>query len=333
MGDTACMGKRLSLTAYREGILRRDRVVLARALTLVESRLPADQELAQQLLDHLLPHTGRAVRIGITGVPGVGKSSFIEAFGTYLTGQGKPVAVLAVDPSSVRSRGSILGDKTRMENLARNPLAYIRPTPAGQYAGGVASYARESLLLCEAAGFEVILVETVGVGQAETQVQGMVDFFMLLLLAGAGDELQGLKRGIMEMADMLVITKADAASQTAVQAAQTAYQNALYLFPPAASGWLPPVLTASAHERTGLEEIWQKVGEFLEKTRESGYFEQHRQQQRADWLLACLRQELESRIFAGQPAWLDALVGQVSSGQTPPRLAARQWADRLLPHS
>ncbi|WP_296705979.1 methylmalonyl Co-A mutase-associated GTPase MeaB, partial [Algoriphagus sp.] len=240
------MKKRLSLEDYRSGVLNGNRVRLSQAITLVESTLDQDLKLASELVQEILPHTGKSIRIGITGVPGVGKSTFIEAFGSLLLSEGKKLAVLAVDPSSQKSKGSILGDKTRMEKLAADKKAFIRPSPAGTTLGGVAAKTRETILLCEAAGFDVILVETVGVGQSETSVKSMVDFFLLLVLAGAGDELQGIKKGIMEMADGIVIHKAEEDNFAAAKRAKANYQNALHLFPKTESGWIPPVLTASS---------------------------------------------------------------------------------------
>lgn len=291
------MRPRFSPEHYVEGILGGDRVVLSRAITLVESRLPADRDLAGRVLSDLLPHTGRSVRVGITGVPGVGKSTFIEAFGSYLTGQGHRLAVLTVDPSSPLSRGSILGDKTRMERLSRDPLAFIRPSAAGTSPGGVADATREALLLCEAAGFEVILVETVGVGQSEVLVKGMVDFFLLLMLAGAGDELQGVKRGIMEMADALLITKADGDNLRPARLASAEYESALHLFPRPESGWSPPVRTCSALTGEGIAEAWGLIQEFVSRTKKSGFFEENRQRQRVTWLHQSIRRKLEELFF------------------------------------
>lgn len=291
------MRPRFSPEHYVEGIRRGDRVVLSRAITLVESRLPADRSLAEHVLTALLPHTGHSVRVGITGVPGVGKSTFIEAFGTYLTGQGKRLAVLTVDPSSPLSRGSILGDKTRMERLGRDPLAYVRPSAAGTATGGVADATREALLLCEAAGFEVVLVETVGVGQSEVMVKGMVDFFLLLMLAGAGDELQGVKRGIMEMADALLITKADGDNLAPARRAQAEYESALHLFPRPESGWSPPVRTCSALTGEGVAETWGLIQEFVARTKTNGFFEKNRQEQRVAWLHQSIRQKLDEWFF------------------------------------
>lgn len=291
------MKNRLSIETYVEGVLAGNRLILSRAITLIESRLPSDQVLAQHVLEQLLPHTGSAVRIGITGVPGVGKSTFIEAFGKELTGIGKKLAVLAIDPTSQRSKGSIMGDKTRMEELSHDPLAYIRPSPSGGSLGGVANKTRETLLLCEAAGFEIIVVETVGVGQSETVVKGMVDFFLLLMLAGAGDELQGIKKGIMEMADAVVITKADGNNQAAAQRAVIEYQNAFHLFPSHDNGWLPPVLTCSALEKKGLSEIWNQINVFDSQTKASGFHRRNRQQQNLEWMHTLIRQTLEEQFY------------------------------------
>ncbi len=293
------MVKRFYVDQYVDRILAQDRVVLSRAITLVESKLPADQELAQQVINRLLPYSGKSIRVGITGAPGVGKSTFIEALGNYIIQKfKKKLAVLAIDPSSQRSGGSILGDKTRMEVLATQPNAYIRPSPAGTSLGGVARYTRESIILCEAAGFEVIFIETVGVGQSETAVHSLTDFFLLLMLAGAGDELQGLKKGIVEMADALVITKADGSNLVKAQAAQQEYQNALHLFPAATSGWQVPVLLSSALEQTGIAELWEQIQQYETVTKQNGYWEQKRKDQQLYWFHLTIRQTLEDRFFA-----------------------------------
>jgi len=293
------MAPRFSASDYTDGILSGNRVRLSQAITLVESTLPADQQLAQQVLDGVLPYAGRSVRVGITGVPGVGKSTFIEALGLHLVNSlGRKLAVLAVDPSSQRSGGSILGDKTRMNLLAAHPQAYIRPSPAGRSLGGVTRSTREAMLLCEAAGFDVIFVETVGVGQSETAVHGMVDFFLLLMLAGAGDELQGIKKGIMEMADAVTITKADGGNETAARRARREYQNALHLFPLAPSGWNPLVTVSSAVTGAGVPEVWQVVEQYRQHTQASGYFQQRRQEQNLHWLHETVRQALEERFYA-----------------------------------
>ena len=319
--------KRLSAAQYVTGILGGTRTVLGRAITLVESTLPADQALAQEVLQAVLPHTGRSLRVGITGVPGVGKSTFIEALGRYLVETlGKKLAVLAVDPSSQRGGGSILGDKTRMPWLSAHPAAFIRPSPAAGSLGGVARATREALLLCEAAGHEVIFVETVGVGQSETTVHGMVDFFLLLMLAGAGDELQGLKRGIMEMADALCITKADQGNEQAARRARVEYQSALHLFPPAPSGQVQPVLLTSAVSGTGVAEVWQVIEDYAAATQQNGYFPLRRQQQQLQWLHESIAQELETRFYADGAvrARLPAVQQAVAAGQLTPFAAATE---------
>lgn len=259
--------------------------MLGRAITLAESTLPAHIDAAQEIIEQCLPYTGRSIRIGITGVPGVGKSSFIEQFGIWLAGKlDKKVAVLAIDPTSSISKGSILGDKTRMEQLAVHPNAFIRPSPAGTSLGGVARKTREAIYLCEAAGFEIIIVETVGVGQSETAVHSMVDFFLLLMLAGAGDELQGIKRGIMEMADALIITKADGNNLAPAKLAAVAYRNALHLLPPHEAGWVARTGYCSAQTGEGIEEIWAIVEQYLLQARVSGFFEERRKRQSVYWM-------------------------------------------------
>jgi LAO/AO transport system kinase len=298
---------RLTLHEYVDGLLAGDRVVLSRAITLTESHLTADRTLARQVLEAVLPHTGRSLRLGITGVPGVGKSTFIEAFGRLYTERDQKLAVLTVDPSSPRTKGSILGDKTRMDALSRDPLAFIRPSPAGTSLGGVAEQTREALLLCEAAGYERILVETVGVGQSETTVRGMVDFFLLLLLSGAGDELQGLKRGIMELADAVAITKADGGTLAAAERARAEIENALHLFPPTESGWTVPALTCSALTGAGLADIAALVENYRTQAQETGYFSRNRQAQNAAWLYASLDRALRERFY-GHPRVLSRLA-------------------------
>ena len=294
------MQKRLSANEYIKGVLAGDRGILSRAITLIESQLDQDKRLAQEVLEKTLPFSGKAIRIGITGVPGVGKSTFIEAFGKNITNQNKKIAVLAIDPTSQRTSGSIMGDKTRMEELAHESLAYIRPSPAGNSLGGVANKTRETILLCEAAGFEVIIVETVGVGQSETVVKGMVDFFLLLMLSGAGDELQGIKRGIMEMADAVVITKSDGDNIQRVKNAQMEYVHALHLYPATQNNWYPPVLTCSALEKTGLAEIWTMITDFSEKMQANGYWKNNRQEQNLAWMYAFIQQSLEMQFFDNQ---------------------------------
>ncbi|GAB3553899.1 methylmalonyl Co-A mutase-associated GTPase MeaB [Spirosoma fluminis] len=320
------MRNRFAPDHYADGILAGDRLLLSQAITLVESRRTDDQAIAQQVLERLLPHTGNSVRIGITGVPGVGKSTFIESFGKYLTGQGHRLAVLAIDPTSQRSRGSLLGDKTRMDTLSVDPNAYIRPSPAGDSLGGVAHRTRETILLCEAAGFDVILVETVGVGQSETVVHGMVDFFLLLMLAGAGDELQGMKRGIMELADALAITKADGDNQASANRARVEYQNALHLFPPTGTGWFPPVLICSALLNNGIADLWQIIQEHQQLMTQTGHGAKRRQEQQRTWFRALLQQQLETRFYSqpGVQERLKEIEAQVTAGTILPVPAVKQ---------
>jgi LAO/AO transport system kinase len=269
----------LSSEELFEGIQAGDRILLSKAITLVESVRPEDQIVAQQLIERCLPYSGRSIRIGITGVPGAGKSTFIEALGTYLTAKGHVLAVLAIDPSSSRSKGSILGDKTRMEALSADRNAFIRPSPSSGTLGGVARKTWETIVLCEAVGFDVIFVETVGVGQSETAVYSMVDFFLLLMLSGAGDELQGIKRGIMEMADAIVLNKTDGDNKKKALLAASEYRNALMLFPPQDSGWNPPVLNCSSIEKTGISELWELVEDFRSSMEASGHFQRKRSEQ------------------------------------------------------
>lgn len=283
--------------AYIEGIRSGNVSILSQAITLVESTHPNHHQIARKVLEACRPLSGNSIRIGITGVPGVGKSTFIEAFGASLTGAGSRLAVLAIDPSSERSRGSILGDKTRMETLSSDTNAFIRPSPSAGSLGGVARKTRESIILCEAAGYDVIFIETVGVGQSETAVHSMTDFFLLLMLSGAGDELQGIKRGIMEMADLIVVTKADGSNVERSMLAQALYRNALHLFPPAESGWTPTVLTASAIEHTGLDEIGTKIKEYFARTRANGFLEHKRREQARFWMHETINETLRNRFI------------------------------------
>lgn len=294
------IGKRkFGLDEVREGILSGSHQWVSRGITLVESQLPEDRALSADLIDVLISSSGNSLRIGITGVPGVGKSTFIEAFGTYLTDQGKRLAVLSIDPSSTLTKGSILGDKTRMAELSMNENAFIRPSPSGNSLGGVASSTRESILLCEAAGFDVVIVETVGVGQSETLVKEMVDFFLLLMLPGSGDELQGIKRGIMEMADGIFINKADGNAERAKRARKD-FQNALHLYPPTRSGWKIPVEMGSALEKKGMEEMWSQLSAFEKLTKENGFFEGQRKEQKIKWFHQLIRQKLENDFYFSQ---------------------------------
>ena len=283
----------MPLEWYVDGILKGDRVALSKAITLVESALPKHQDLAQQIIAACLPHAGKALRLGITGVPGAGKSTFIEALGVHLCDKGQKLAVLAIDPSSQRSKGSILGDKTRMETLSVHPNAYIRPSASAGTLGGVARKTRETIILCEAAGYDTIFVETVGVGQSETAVHSMVDFFLLILISGAGDELQGIKRGIMEMADALVINKADGDNVTPAELAKTKYQSALHLFPKNENGWIVPVTTCSSLEKTAIDKVWDIITEFEVLTKGNGHFSKNRNEQNVkifyDWIESTIR--------------------------------------------
>ena len=326
------MRKRLNLEQYAAGIRSGNRVVLSQAITLVESTLEADQALASALVQEVLPDTGQSIRIGITGVPGVGKSTFIEAFGKMLLDLGNKVAVLAVDPSSQLTKGSILGDKTRMEVLAADKRAFIRPSPSGSTLGGLSAKTREAMLLCEAAGFDVILIETVGVGQSETAVKSMVDFFMLLMLSGAGDELQGIKKGIMEMADALVIHKADGDNLEAAQKAKSNYQNALHLFQEPEKNWSPKVLLASSISGMGLNQIWTLVLDYEQKLRSSGFWEATRAEQRLNWLEDQVH-ELLGRAFLNHPQvqqLIQAEKPKVKSGELHPGVLAHRLIDLFL---
>ncbi len=301
--------------------------MLSRAITLIESKRPEDQALAAQLLDSILPHTGNSLRIGITGVPGVGKSTFIESIGSKIT-EKHQLAVLSIDPTSSLNKGSILGDKTRMQNLSLNPKAYIRPSPSGKSLGGVAQKTRETILLCEAAGYDVIIVETVGVGQSETAVNNMVDFFLLLMLAGGGDELQGIKRGIMEMADALVINKADGQNIKAAKMAKKAYQNALHLFPPHGANWTVPVTTSSAIENNGTDHIWDLIKEFQNKSLSSGYLKHNRVNQNLKWMNDMIMERLEQEFFNNpmNSAKISELREQVKTGE----LSVRHAVDQIF---
>lgn len=289
----------LTLNDYVSGITSGNIAVLGKAITLIESTLPAHQELAEQIIEKCLPLTGKSIRIGITGVPGVGKSSFIEKFGYYLAEDlKKKVAVLAIDPSSSISKGSILGDKTRMEKLSVHANAFIRPSPSSNSLGGVARKTRETIYLCEAAGFDTIIVETVGVGQSETAVHSMVDFFLLLMLSGAGDELQGIKRGIMEMADALVITKADGNNIDKSKLAATEYKRAMHLLPPHAAGWIPETGTCSALTGEGMQNVWKIIERYKLHTELNNYFFEKRNKQSVYWMDETINEAIKNKFFA-----------------------------------
>ncbi|HAN19727.1 MAG: ATPase/protein kinase [Bacteroidetes bacterium GWC2_33_15] len=285
---------------YVEGVLSGNRTMLGQAITLIESSLPEHCKIAFDIIEKCLPYARRSIRVGITGVPGVGKSTFIEALGKYTTNQGKKLAVLAVDPSSERTKGSILGDKTRMEELATDPNAFIRPSPSAGSLGGVARKTRETIILCEAAGFNTIFIETVGVGQSETAVHSMVDFFLLLMLAGAGDELQGIKRGIMEMADAIAITKADSENVQKAEMAKIEYQNALHLFPPTDSGWIPKVFTCSSRKGTGIDTVWNNINEYVDFVKKNDFFEHRRMQQAKYWMYESINEALRDHFYNQQ---------------------------------
>ncbi|MDE5633495.1 MAG: methylmalonyl Co-A mutase-associated GTPase MeaB [Muribaculaceae bacterium] len=280
-----------------EGIIKGDMVSLSKAVTLVESLAPAHQQLAREVIEKCLPHSGKSRRIGITGVPGAGKSTSIDVFGMHVLKQGGKLAVLAIDPSSERSKGSILGDKTRMEKLSQQPGAFIRPSPSAGSLGGVARKTRETIVLCEAAGYDNIFVETVGVGQSETAVHSMVDFFLLIQIAGAGDELQGIKRGIMEMADGIVINKADGDNVERARLAMAQYRSALHLFPTPPSGWHPEVLTYSGYFELGIDEVWDMIDRYFAFVEGNGYFEERRRQQARYWMYETIDAELRRRFY------------------------------------
>jgi LAO/AO transport system kinase len=319
--------RRLSLDRYVDGVLCGDRMILARAITVVESELPADGELAALMLDRVLPHSGKSRRVGITGVPGVGKSTFIDALGMHLIQDcGENVAVLSVDPSSPISGGSILGDKTRMERLSAEERAFIRPSPSRGHLGGVARRTRETILLCEAAGYRNILVETVGVGQSETAVRSMTDFFLLLMLAGAGDELQGMKRGIIEMLDGMAINKADGDNKVKAERARIEYANALHLFSASADGWTPSVVTCSSRNGEGVPAVWQMVLDHQRQLEGNGFLAKLRGLQALEWMHELMMLGLRES-FAADPAVsarLPLLREEVRRGQVTPFAASRE---------
>ena len=318
----------LSTDEYVEGILAGNITTLSQAITLVESANPAHYAQAQEIIERCLPHAGHSVRIGITGVPGAGKSTFIEAVGNMVTSLRHKLAVLAIDPSSERSGGSILGDKTRMESICHNPDVFIRPSPSAGSLGGVARKTRETIVLCEAAGFDVIFIETVGVGQSETAVHSMVDMFMLLQISGAGDELQGIKRGIMEMADTMVITKADGENVRKAELARTQFQGALRLFPLPESGWRPKVYTCSAVAGTGLEEVWKGVEEFLDHIHANGYFQHNRNRQNKYWMYETINEALRGSFYR-DPA-VEARIGEYEKRVLEDRISSFVAAKELL---
>ena len=324
---------KFTINELAERIESSDLVGLSKGITLIESTLETDRLKAEELLNLLLLKTGKSMRIGITGVPGVGKSTFIEAFGEYLIEEkGKKVAVLAIDPSSQQTKGSILGDKTRMEKLAANPKAFIRPSPSGKSLGGVANKTRETLLLCEAAGYDLTIIETVGVGQSETAVKSMTDFFLLLMLSGAGDELQGIKRGIMEMADLLAINKADGDNIKKASMAKAAYKNALHLLPPHEFGWTPEATTCSSLTGDGIDTIWQKIDDYYNTLEQKGSLAIIRQRQQKEWLNETLQNRLLEDFLKHSEVkkQLPVLEKKVLSGRIIPSTATRELIKLVL---
>jgi LAO/AO transport system kinase len=313
---------------YVQGVLKCERRVLAKTITLIESSLSAHQDLARTIIDLLLPYTGKAIRLGITGVPGVGKSTFIESLGTMLVKKGHRVAVLAVDPSSKRSGGSVLADKTRMEKLSIDRNAFIRPSPSGGTLGGVARKTRETMIVCEAAGFDVMIVETVGVGQSETTVASMVDFFLLLMISGAGDELQGIKKGILELADAVAVNKADGDNVKRAEMARKQYETALHFLAPSSPNWTPPVFTCSAMEMIGIDEIWESVLAHHKRLTLTGELQANREKQAVDWMWSLVKEGLKERFYQNPEVnkLLPEILKEVESGKTASTLAA----DRLL---
>jgi LAO/AO transport system kinase len=324
--------KKYTVEEFVSGILSGNRTILSQAITLVESSLPDHYTTAQAIIEKCLPYSSQSLRIGITGVPGAGKSTFIETLGLHITGEGHKLAVLTIDPSSEQTKGSILGDKTRMEQLSTHPDAFIRPSPASGTLGGVARKTREIIILCEAAGFDTILVETVGVGQSETEVSSMVDFFLLLMLAGAGDELQGIKRGIMEMADLIAITKADGANKQVAELARLSYQNALKLFPEKPSGWKPMVLTCSALQKTGISELWEMILGYVEYAKTTGYFGELRKKQSVIRMHSTIQEQLHNSFYDNDDV---KLLGpdterQLSEGKITSYMAANILLDKYF---
>ena len=322
--------RQLTANDYVEGILKGDTSILGQAVTLVESTHPAHQQVAQEVIERCLPHSGNSVRIGISGVPGAGKSTSIDEFGIHVLKEyGGKLAVLAIDPSSERTKGSILGDKTRMEKLSVHPDSFIRPSPSAGSLGGVARKTRETIILCEAAGYDKIFVETVGVGQSETACHSMVDFFLLIQLAGTGDELQGIKRGIMEMADGIVINKCDGNNVDKCQLAATQFRNALHLFPMPESGWTPQVLTYSGFYGYGIKEVWDMIFQYIDFIKASGYFEHRRNEQSKYWMYESINEQLRNSFFQN-PTISDMLLAEEKSvldGQKTSFVAAKQLLD------
>lgn len=324
--------RKYSVDEYVSGILAGDRTILSQAITIVESSLAGDYEVSQDIIEKCLPFSANSIRIGITGVPGAGKSTFIEAFGLYLADKGRKVAVLAVDPSSRQSKGSILGDKTRMEKLSAHSNAFIRPSPSAGTLGGVTRKTRETIILCEAAGYNTIIVETVGVGQSETAVHSMVDFFLLLMLTGAGDDLQGIKRGIIEMADAVAVTKADGSNIYAAERLRDMYQNILHLLPVSKSGWEPGVMTCSAIDNTGIAELWEMILGYMEFTSKNGYFSERRNQQAIIRMHDSINEYLNNLFYdnASVKKLIHSIEQQLYEGRITSYRAARTLINKFM---
>ncbi|MDX2442627.1 MAG: methylmalonyl Co-A mutase-associated GTPase MeaB [Bacteroidales bacterium] len=324
--------KLLPANAYIKGIKDQDLVLLSQAITIIESSKPSHQKLGQEIIEKCLPASGKSIRIGITGIPGVGKSTFIEELGSQITSTGRKLAVLTIDPSSKRSGGSILGDKTRMEKLSANKSAFIRPSPSSGTLGGVARKTRETITLCEAAGFDTIFIETVGVGQSEIAVHSMVDFFLLLMLAGSGDELQGIKRGIMEMADAVVITKADGDNLEKAARAKQEFKNALHFFPPSESGWTPKVVTSSAVSNKGLTEVWDIILEYIKLVQSNSWFDSNRKKQAIFWMHQTIEENLKSNFYLNSliKDKTETMEQAVLNGEIGPFTAAYHLLDIFL---
>ncbi|MCL2074031.1 MAG: methylmalonyl Co-A mutase-associated GTPase MeaB [Marinilabiliaceae bacterium] len=319
---------KLTVSDYVDGILAGNVTILSQAVTLIESVLPKHQKIAQEIILRCLPYAGKSIRVGITGVPGAGKSTFIEALGLYVINKKSKIAVLAIDPSSILSKGSILGDKTRMEQLSSETNAYIRPSPSAGSLGGVTRKTRETIILCEAAGYETIFIETVGVGQSETAVKSMVDFFLLLLIPGAGDELQGIKRGIMEMADAIVINKADGQNIQKAELAKSQFRNAIHLFPPTKSGWIPRVETCSSIFSSRIPLIWDMIIEYINHTKNNGFFDENRKEQSRYWMYETIDENLK-RSFYQNPRLTD-IIKEYETMAKNDKMSSFEAAQKLL---
>ncbi|WP_200974136.1 methylmalonyl Co-A mutase-associated GTPase MeaB [Echinicola sp. 20G] len=323
---------RLKASEYVDGLLSRDRSILSKAITLVESKLEKDQKLADEVINRTIAYSGKSIRIGITGSPGVGKSTFIEHFGLLLVEKGKRVAVLTIDPSSVTSKGSILGDKTRMENLTKKEEVFIRPSPSSQTLGGVGAKTRESILLCEAAGYDVVLVETVGVGQSEIMVTEMVDFFLLLVLPNSGDELQGVKRGVMEMADAIIVTKADRNQLSEAIISKKELDHTVKLMKNPNKPWSTEVMLVSAIEQKGLSDVWDVIQRYENQMKAQGFFDSNREEQRVSWFYAHIQQALEARFYHDKEVKerLEEQMEEVKKGNSSPLVVARNLVESFL---